>query len=218
MTGWHSENPEGIAIGWMQGREKMIRGSSDVALGAFCRIRENGPEPERALGAHRMQCFLRGLEKWFSHQLPRIFSYLSFEIVKCYWRELIREHLGEWRGGQELPVEFVLFFFYRGHYLSCSSGDIHVTEYDYQEKKFKTWADSRERQQFAAELGEEGESVFFKIRKVQKASCFIIYPGEFIPEIPKKILKRKKSETEVYLAACCVPEKRDFLCGEGRKT
>lgn len=196
----NKRNDEDIGICVMEGRVKehfsgnvlsdshrTFRGREDIALAVIGRTDCGIPGSKMLL-----KNFLKRFEQWFSKDLPTILHHFSFEIVKCYWQDLIFECLGGWQEKKEPLVEFAVFLLYDGKYLFCGAGDIVVYEYLFPNRKYKRWYTCRERHMFNWELGETEQKISFKIRAISEQCLFILCPETFIPESPGKLKRKKK--------------------------
>lgn len=207
----------GGAARWLPAGMPFCRGhGKHVLLTAMCR--KNSSDPEAGT---LMREFLRRLCDWFEEELPGILSHFSFEIVKCYWRRIIWDFYNTWQ--IECPFDFAVFLFYRGKYLFCGNGDIHIYEYRCSGKTYKRWYTVRERRIFAGELGEsDDQGVLFQIRNISEHCLFLLCPDEIQPGNPQKYKSKKKREQFVIrqcekTSAVLLVECRQEKIREGRE-
>lgn len=181
---------EGFSGDILSGSQRIFCGGEDIALAVMGRA-----DDEKSGSKILLKNLLKRFEQWFSEELPGILHHFSFEIVKCYWQDLIYECLGVWQEEKEPPVEFTVCLFYGRQYLFCGAGDIVVYEYLFRSRHYKRWYTCLERRLFDEELGEPGKEeqrISFKIRTISEQCLFIFCPATFIPENPEKIKRKKK--------------------------
>lgn len=177
-----------VGVCMMQGREGRRFPRNDVALGVMCRVKADEDRES-------MIRFLRKWQNWFCQELPGIFQCLSYDIVCCYWRDLIFSSFESWKMGWQ-PADFAAFFIVRGEYIFCGAGNLTVIQYDCRRDKWNPWYTCSERRQFENELGVDGEfGIYFKNRKISQ-DCSIILSTE-------KINPKCYNSENIYMEITC---------------
>lgn len=184
-------------------------GRREILMAVMCRA-----AAENNVAAGSVAATLAVFQRWFHEELPDLLSRFSFDIVKCYWREMVADCMEK---SGEVPDLAALFAFH-DRYLFCSTGNISVYEYSYREKRVKRWQSFWERKRADRELGVpegENQNLYFKCRKISEGSLFLIVPEQIHVENPEISKKRdvldRMAQNAAHLAGAAIVIK----CGEG---
>lgn len=185
-----TEKQRGLGICICEGRYGKYLSGRFLSLPAFFRRPSSCMAVMCRMDTKNALHMLGRFQNWFQNDLPPEISPLDADVVKCYWQEFI-EDVSPTDGG---PTDVAAFLIHDGHYLFFNTGEIQAYEYGRFEETVKRWPTCRERKQFDRELGigeKEGQSLYFKCRRISKRSIFLIVP-DHIQTVNPKIFRIKR--------------------------